>query len=53
MELDLAALQLDLGMAGVTVKVEPARAQAARQEDRKEPVSINCRVKYPVLFNFK
>ena len=53
MELDLAALQLDLGMAGVTVKVEPARAQAVRQVDKREPVKINCRVLYPVLFNFK
>lgn len=53
MELDLVALQPDPGMAGAAVEVEPARAQAARQVDKREPVSINCRVKYPVLFNFK
>jgi hypothetical protein len=53
MELDPAALQLDPGMAGAAVEVERVRAQAARLEDRREPVKTNCRVKYPVLFNFK
>ena len=52
MELDPAALQLDPGMAGAAVEVEVVRAQVARQVDRKEPVSINCRVTHPVLFNF-
>ena len=52
MELDLAALQPVPGMAEAAVEVRAERAQAARQEDKREPVKINCRVKYPVLFNF-
>ena len=53
MELDLAALQLDPGMAGVAVEVKLVRAQAVRQVDRREPVKINCRANHPVFFNFK
>ena len=53
MELDLAALQLVPGMAGAAVEVKLVRAQAVRQVDKREPVKINCRVLYPVLFNFK
>ena len=53
MELDPVALQLDPGMAGAAVEVGAVRAQAARLEDRREPVDINCRVIHPALFNFK
>ena len=53
MELDLAALQLAPGMAGVAVEVRAVRAQVVRLVDRKVTVKINYRAKYPVLFNFK
>ena len=50
MELDLAAPQLDPGMAGVAVEVRAVRAQAARLVDRRVTVKYQLPGHVPGTF---